>query len=163
MGTDIFLKWDGMTEQERAQQLAASKVFALDAGRIGYLRAAIGMKRESALLRSVFPSNYWYNMTDKALPFDFRARLSVLNAGAKAYIRSVKQGIEPDLEDYALVPAMDRAPNDMAERAGFQRAGGTEDLESDAAKERLLEVAEFFQLGVRKQEAGLNPAVFISW
>ena len=55
MGTDIFLRWDRMTEAERLEQLTASREFRLDSGGIGYLRAAIGMKRENALLRALFP------------------------------------------------------------------------------------------------------------
>jgi hypothetical protein len=91
MGTDIFLKWDRMSEDERVAQMSASRAFMMDAGRYGYLRAAIGMKRENALLRSIFPEDYWYNRTGKPLRFDFRAALPVLDSAAKIYIRSVRK------------------------------------------------------------------------
>jgi hypothetical protein len=163
MGTDIFLKWDGMTRQEEMLQLAASRVFRLDAGHMGYLRAAIGMRRENALLRFVFPALYWYNISHEAMPFDFRNGLLALNQGAKVYLRSVKQGTEPEFEAYALVAAMDKATDELARKAGFQTVTSSKDLELNDAMEWLSGVAEFFGLGVKKMDDQKNPRVFIAW
>jgi hypothetical protein len=163
MGTDIFLSWHGMTESEKDEQLRASRSFRLDAGGIGYLRAAIGMKRENAFLRAVLPKNYWFNRTRDPIPFDFRKRLSSLASNAKVYLRSAADGTEPEFEDYAEVAMMDRVSNAMAERAGFQKVMSTDDLMFEEAKLWLTEVDRFFRLGVEKQDGGMNPKIFISW
>jgi hypothetical protein len=163
MGTDIFLTWDGMARVEEAAQLAASRVFRLDAGHLGYLRAAIGMRRENSLLRFVFPARYWYNTTQEAMPFDFKAGLLTLNEGAKIYLRSVEQGTEPDFQAYALVAAMDKVTDELAKKSGFQTIAGTKNLELDDAVEWVLGVAEFFGLGVKKMDDGKNPRIYIGW
>ena len=163
MGTDIFLKWDRMSQDERVAQTSASRSFMMDAGKYGYLRAAIGMKRENALLRSIFPADYWYNKTGNAIRFDFRAGLPVLDSAAKIYIRSVEEGTVPGFKDYALVAMMDRVSNERAAKAGFQKVSATEDLGFGEAKLWLQELAEFFQLGTKKQDAGLNPGIYIGW
>jgi hypothetical protein len=163
MGTDIFLKWDGMAQEDEAAQLAASRVFRLDAGRLGYLRAAIGMRRENSLLRFVFPAKYWYNTTQESTPFDFKTGLLTLNEGAKIYLRSVRQSTEPDFQAYALVSAMDKVTDELAKRSGFQRITSTKDLELNDAVEWLRGVAEFFGLGVKKMEDGKNPRIYIAW
>jgi hypothetical protein len=163
MGTDIFLKWDGMAREEEAAQLAASRVFRLDAGHLGYLRAAIGMRRENSLLRFVFPAKYWYNATQESMSFDFRTGLLVLNEGAKIYLRSVQQGTEPDFQSYALVSAMDEVTDELAKKSGFQRIASTKNLELDEAVEWLRGVAEFFGLGVKKMDDCRNPRIYIAW
>jgi hypothetical protein len=163
MGTDIFLKWDGMAQAEEAGQLAASRVFRLDAGHLGYLRAAIGMRRENSLLRFVFPARYWYNTTQDSMPFDFKTGLLTLNEGAEIYLKSVKQGTEPDFQAYAMVAAMDKVTDELAKKSGFQTIASSKDLELDAAVEWLRGVAEFYGLGVKKMEDGKNPRIYIGW
>ena len=163
MGTDIFLKWDGISREEEAAQLAASRVFRLDAGHLGYLRAAIGMRRENSLLRFVFPAKYWYNATQDSMPFDFKAGLLTLNEGAKIYLRSVTQGTEPDFQAYSLVAAMDKVTDELARRSGFETIASKKDLELDDAVEWLRGVAEFFGLGVKMMDNGRNPRIYISW
>ena len=58
MGTGIFLSWDGMPEQDKRVQAAASRQYNLAAGEIGYIRAAIGMRRENGLLGFMFPDEH---------------------------------------------------------------------------------------------------------
>lgn len=164
MGTEILLKWDGMTEEEVKLQVAAAREFRLNAGRLGYLRAAVGMKRENALLRLVFPLEYWYNPTGEPMPFNFQLAATVLHRGARVYIQSVREGKIPDFKDYALSVAMEDATNRAVEEAGFQKvSSSTGDLEYEAAREWVEELAEFFELGKKKQDDGLNPGILISW
>ena len=163
MGTDIFLEWDGMTRQEKAAQLAASKEFRLDMGHLGYIRAAIGMRRENALLRFIFPAKYWYNINHAPMPFDLKAGLLILNEGAKTYLRSVKYGSEPDFQAYALVAAMDRVTDQVAREQGFEVVSSSKDLELNDAAEWLRAVAEFFGLGMKKMDEGKNPRILIVW
>ena len=157
MVTDIFLRWDGMTEEETNSQVAASKVFKLDAGRLGYIRTVSGMKRESAFLRLIFPLEYWYNASGEPMPYNFQLGQAALNRGARTYLQSVREGTVPDFRDYPLVAATDRASAQVTETAG------ADDLELRGAKEWLEEVAEFFALGMKKQAAGLRPSILISW
>jgi hypothetical protein len=69
----------------------------------------------------------------------------------------------PEFRDYALVAMMDRVSNQMAEKAGFQKVSATEDMGFEEAKLWLQELVEFFRLGTKKQDAGLNPGIYISW
>ena len=161
MGTEIFLKWDGMTEAETGSQVAASRRFGVSAGRLGYLRAAAGMKREGALLHLVFPLEYWYNATAEPMPFNFQLGQSALNRGAKVFLQSVRDHAVPDFKDRALVAVVGDATVNSGE--GPSRTAETEGSEYETAKEWLEEVAEFFSLGAEKQDKGLNPGVLISW
>jgi hypothetical protein len=169
MGTDIFLKWDGMTEQESNAQLAASKSFRLNAGRLGYLRASTGMKRENAFLRLIFPLEYWYNSTGEPVPFNFLLGQSALSRGARAYLQSARDGTSPNFKDYTLVAVstneeIKMTTNQSVEGVGLQKVvAGDEDLVLEAAKEWLEEVAEFFNIGMEKQDAGLHPKILVSW
>ena len=156
MGTEIFLKWDGMTEAETGSQLAASRKFGLNAGRLGYLRTATGMNRESALLHLVFPLEYWYNARGEPMPFNFQLGQSALNRGARVYLQSVREGTVPHSREYTLVAAS-TTTNRVVE------GPVATEVEYEAAKEWLEEVADFFSLGARKQEGGLNPGVLINW
>jgi len=163
MGTDIFLIWDDITEVEKAVQSAASSECRLNAGHTGYLRAAIGMKRENALLRSIFPARYWYNTGNQALPYDFKTGLLALNGFAKIYLQSVELGTEPNLEGYALVAATDRMTKEMLEKKGCREVASTNDLTLNEAMEWLQELAEFFGLGAKKQIEDKNPRILIAW
>jgi len=163
MGTDIFLSWDGITDLEKAVQTAAAREFALNAGHTGYLRAAIGMKRENALLRSIFPARFWYDTSGRAMPYDFKTGLLALNRLAKVYIRSIETDTEPNLEGYALVTAMDKITKELLAKRGYREVASTNDLTLDEAMDWLKELAEFFGLGAQKQLEGKNPRIFISW
>jgi len=158
MGTDVFLRWDGMAKEETDSQITASRVFKQDAGRRGYIRAAAGMKREVVLFRLLFPLEYWYNASGEPMPYNFQLGQAALNRGARAYLQSVREGTVPDFRDYPLP-----ADSDTARAAEAQSGTGIEDLELQGAKEWLEEVAEFFALGTKKQATGLSPSILIVW
>jgi len=56
MGTDIYLRWDKQSQADKKKQYTG---FSINSGDVGYLRASIGMTRENAILRIVFPDEYW--------------------------------------------------------------------------------------------------------
>ena len=55
-GTDIYLYWEGKTEEDRQKQITGWNITCGDAG---YLRASIGMASENACLRVIFPGDFW--------------------------------------------------------------------------------------------------------
>lgn len=152
-----------MTKAERTEQLAASSMFRTDAGHTGYLRAAIGMKRENALLRFVFPAKYWYNTGHEPIPFDFKTGLLTLNKGVKIYLRSIKEVTEPAFRSYGQVTGIERTTDELAKKTGLQTIAAAEELGLDNAVEWLLGVADFFDLGVKKTDEGRNPRILIIW
>ena len=84
MGTDIYLEWDGMTDEEKEAQITG---FSIRAGDKGYLRASIGMVLENSILREIFPREYWES--SEPLEYNFQKRSKELPYLLKIYISAV--------------------------------------------------------------------------
>ena len=56
MGTNVYLSWNGMTDEEKNRQCTG---FSSDIGHLGYLRASIWMDSENSALRTLFPPEFW--------------------------------------------------------------------------------------------------------
>jgi hypothetical protein len=65
MGTDIYMYYKNMTKEKKEAQTGSM----LYSGNVGYLRASIGMREENALLRNIFPDEYWH--AHKKMAYDF--------------------------------------------------------------------------------------------
>lgn len=110
MGTDIILDWQGKSESERGAQLEGQKKCRLFVGEIGYIRAAIGMRRENGLLGFVFPDEYWFNRSGKPNPYDFRTMTAKMKEASEIYLKSARDGSEPRFgEPYQRAVALDIA------------------------------------------------------
>lgn len=157
MGTDIYLSWDGMSEEDKKMQLGG---FAVNAGSVGYLRASIGMVRENRFLRMVFPESFWKGDADV---FDFiKEGTEVLPDAVGQYVGGIEL---PETESSKKQVEL----GEMVMRK-LQEASKSGDVDIVASslseKERLKfarSVVSFFVLGAEKQEKGLNPRVVISW
>jgi len=167
MGTDIYLEWDGMTEEEKKAQYTG---FSIDAGRVGYLRASIGMVRENQVLREVFPNEYWDS--EDSLPYDFKANYErVQEVGAK-YLASILFDLpladeNSEAMNYAkygeTINSLLCAIFNGGYQSGEYKVDMSRKLGIRYAVMWLNSLFDFFDLGYKKQEEGLNPRVYISW
>ena len=162
MGTDIYLSWTGMKEEDKRKQYTG---FAINAGRYGYLRASIGMVEENETLRRIFPKEYWES--DKPLEYDFEANYDKMLAELVAYLT---RKLRPMSKEERLKKMADQNPaaiavldmfTELSKATGVQVVMPTTDL-ADAIV-WAASVVEFFDLGVRLQREGRKPRVYISW
>jgi hypothetical protein len=164
MGTDIILDWSGKSESEKAAQLECQNSSRLFVGEIGYIRAAIGMKRENGFLGFVFPDEYWFNKSGKPMPYDFGRMLPKMKEASEIYVKSAQEGSEPEFgEPYRRAVALDIATAILMKRKGYEPIHSTTDMKGEDVLEWLKSVWRFFELGLQKQNQGKNPSVFISW
>ena len=171
MGTDVYLEWNGKTEEEHEKQLEGC--MTINAGDVGYLRASIGMANENGFLRMLFPSKYWQERSCDE--YDFKANYDMLNSMGLKYLicaASGKQFETGEEQDKALKKqekaalAIHGAITQLADRFGASEKfklyiGAVRDFRS--AVEWLNSVFGFFELGIEKQEKGLKPYPYISW
>ena len=156
MGTDIYLNWDGKTKEEQEAQYTG---YSIDAGDKGYLRASIGMANENAVLMSVFSSEYWDSQEDDGVVFDFSKEkyVKLQNLGLKYLLANVV-GIEIPLKNElgekveSLFKGLFGADSVVASKSGG----------FPSAVMWLDSLFRFFELGMKKQEEGKNPKVYIS-
>ena len=157
MGTDVYLIWDGMTEEEKDAQSAR---FSIAAGRVGYLWASMFMLRENQILCELFPSEYW--ISSEPLPYDFEANYEkVLSLGAK-YILTILYELSWPSENNKSMKAVktrERPLNDSS--MSFINTRVAKKLDFRRAISWLNSLFDFFDLGLRKQREGLNPKVEI--
>lgn len=164
MGTDIYLSWDGQTEAEKKAQYTG---YSIEAGKVGYLRASIGMEKENAILRELFPNEIWEKSgsSDDGLPFDFNQGYAVLNVLAKKYMASVLFGI-PIKKNHVQVKHEQWVKNVTEYLTHVKKFDHVEnpDVEGDmdGAVAWLNSLFLFVRLGMSKQEKKLNPKVLIS-
>ena len=144
MGTDVYLEWDGMTEEEKKAQYTG---FSIDAGRVGYLRASIGMVRENQVLHELFPEEYW--KSEKPLEYD-----SVL------FGIPLKEMTDMQIKQMQLGEIVMELFKGLGVTVKAHEEG--EDAILWAVK-WLNSVFDFFRLGMEKQKEGKKPKVYISW
>jgi hypothetical protein len=99
VGTEVLLEWQGKSESERAAQLESQNESRLFAGETGYIRAAIGMRRENGFLGFVFPDEYWFNRSGKPIPYDFGTIMPKVKEASDIYLSSLKEGSDPGSGD----------------------------------------------------------------
>lgn len=81
MGLDVYLRWDGITEEEKQKQYTG---FSVDAGNVGYLRASYNssMTQELTILNELFSE-----MDDVCVcKYDFVKNRAKLNEVIKDYL-----------------------------------------------------------------------------
>jgi hypothetical protein len=152
MGVDVYLSWDGMTEEEKKSR---NKWLALDNGDAGYLRAPWWMKREVKLLFTVFEGCH-IDESPKPVAYDFRAKLSELADAVKEYRKSVEED-EKSAGGKAKVRAMLEGLPTVAGYIDYPFDG----LVLEHSENWLKNVFDFFNLGRHKQEEGKNPSVHV--
>lgn len=173
MGVDVYLKWKGMTEEEKKRQYTG---FSIDAGRFGYLRASIWMQTEFDVLSLVFPDECWKGWEYKRYKFD-ELGFAELEKILLAYLISKTSGrpLKSLLEEAKVVvretedakqrkATMDRMiakANEIKNAGECVKTGGeTSLLEAIVWSKSLL---DFYKLGLEKEKEGKEPEVLVSW
>lgn len=146
MGTDIYLYWDGSTEADHKKQITG---FSIDAGNVGYLRASIGMREENAVLRKVFPNEFWW-LTPKGkmmpeeemkkLPKETQDRGPIYDFTNEKNVSNLHGAIRTYLSE-SMAESVDLSGTIMWTHSLYR----------------------FYSLGCQKQREGKNPRVYISW
>jgi hypothetical protein len=158
MGTDIYLSWNGMDEEEKKMQTDVG--FDADAGEIGYLRASIGMVQENRLLRMLFPEVHWEPM-DEGLSYDFKKGVELLPKALSQYVAGDEL---PETDSSRRQFQMGQIVAKMMTEVGdaeIAKISGGRDMDERVRYARS--VLRFFMFGMRLQEEGKNPKVYISW
>ena len=108
MGTDIYLSWDKIKKKEKDNQCTG---FSINSGDAGYLRASIGMHQENAILRKIFPIEYWEGEGEMRFVFNEKAMAKVSFYG-RLYLAHAIMGVpvikdsEFNAENYKVVVAI---------------------------------------------------------
>ena len=68
MGLDIYLNWDGKTEEEQQAQLTG---FDTTKGNVGYLRAAYWNSESLKIFRALWPYESGFDYDEDGAPYDF--------------------------------------------------------------------------------------------
>jgi hypothetical protein len=168
MGTDVYLTWKGMKDSDRDKQCTG---FSIAAGDVGYLRASIGMATENAVLRALFPAEFWEMAAGDrergGLPFDFMSEGNqrLLDTLAVQYLLAVLTGkkvCHPAHENVEALHGMVMKALASAGPKGMRiETSGPLDLAS--AVTWLNSLCEFYGLGHSLQEQGKEPRVRIIW
>jgi hypothetical protein len=165
IGTDIYMEWEGKTEEDRQKQYTG---FSIEAGNVGYLRASIRMYQENSVLRLIFPVKYWEGEECKE-PYDFIENLSF----AVNILVDFMKG--ENMEEYVSdkqkenLEGQKKMGEDVMEtikKTGFEEGdivscNGC--CEGEDKKIWAKSIVEFFRLGIKLQEKGLKPYPYISW
>ena len=167
MGTDIYLVWDGMTEEDRKRQCTG---FSLDSGDRGYLRASVGMIRENIVLAIIFPEKYWNS--PEPLPYKFKENWDLVVSLGASYIVSVLTDTLPDFQIKKILrKAKKRAFKyynfGKAITEAIKKVTGDLDvrmptLDFPGAVIWLRSLFMFFGLGIKLEQEGKNPKIYIS-
>ena len=161
MGTDIYLSWDKIKKKEKNDQCTG---FSINSGNTGYLRASIGMHQENAILRKIFPIEYWEGEGEMRLVFNERA-MSKVSFYGRLYLAHAIMGVP-------IVKDVENTPENKMFQAIMKTIGKSFDsFETSEIKESdiffkttfMKSVFDFFELGYRKEQKELNPKVYISW
>lgn len=158
MGTDIYLNWKGKTDDDEKKQITG---YSIEAGNVGYLRASIGMTDENAVLRAIFPDKVWESSNENGEVYDFKGNAVFLKSILKDYIA----GKDIDVGDRLnKQKEMDKNIKKMFSGLGGFWMTSTSDKEDlDRRKVWAKSLIEFFELGIKLQEQGKKPRVYISW
>lgn len=163
MGTDIYMEWKRKTKEDSQKQLTG---FSIDEGDKGYLRASIHMQRENALLRMLFNVNKYWDNREKT-PYDFKNNYETLKELGFKYLVSVYMDFDFETtETDHLKKQMNQSKLISAslKKMDFQGKVKTFKLEDFRFAVMWLEsLFEFFELGIKLQDKGLEPYPYISW
>lgn len=160
MGYDVFLSWDGMTEEEKTLQ---KKGWDINRGNVGYLRAATWMRAEIRFLGSIFPREYWLESREgnaNPLPYDFESNMLEMKKVAAEYLESAGAN-----HAIGALHAHAREPNSKNNPQGpglGSRTSSTDGLVGSDAEVWVRAVNDFFSLGVQKQKEERNPKVAVA-
>lgn len=152
MGVDVYLSWDGMTQDDESSR---NEWLSLNNGNAGYLRAPWWMKREVLLLFTVFEGCH-IDESPEPVPYDFEAKLPELERAAEEYRRSVEKDERLAGGKAKVREMIEKAPK----VAGFVDYP-FEGLVLEESQDWLNTVFEFFKLGRQRQEEGKNPKVHV--
>lgn len=155
MGIDVYLRWDGMPEEEKAKQCTGG---GINAGDVGYLRAR-GGDREETVLRTVFPGSWEGNMH-----YDFsEKKFHELKKIGYYYLTTavLEQRFDPAVNSESALEKSNSLINGVMHSTLYDML--YPGLEFPAAVTWLNSLFNFFKLGMKKQEEGKNPRAEISW
>ena len=165
MGTDVYLEWEGKTEQEQKAQCTG---WAIDAGDVGYLRACVSMTSENGVLRLLFPEKYWRDRSKDA--YDFKGNFGQLSAIGWRYLVSVAQGVPFEIgkDQRAVLEEQRKMASKILQAVSLLAPEGAKVIAGERTEFReavawLESVFSFFELGIAKQEQGQKPYPYISW
>lgn len=168
MGTDVHLKWKGMTREDEEKQLTC---FRINAGDVGYIRASIGMVRENKVLHQLFAENYWDLEIDCDEPYDFKANYALALSLGMPYLVGCVTGkdVFPVTEQQEqtiktgelIMQTLQKAGLGRVSQIGNNPNGSLQELRTGVMW--LNSLFSFLELGIEKQEAGLEPYPCISW
>jgi hypothetical protein len=160
MGSDLYLSWKGMTEKEKKKQYTG---WSIDAGKFGYLRASIGMTTENAVLRMVFPDEYWENPSGKPKRFHFTEDgYNKLHIISFLYIRQNLTGTPiKNSEHEKHTEVFKELFKKLAESFDKVIEGNIDCFRS--AIMWINSLFSFYELGMEKEKEGKEPKVYISW
>ena len=157
MGTDVYLKWDKQTKEDKEAQYTG---FDIDAGKVGYLRASIGMLKENAILRALFPAPIWEGKGS----FKFEENWEKANKLCLVYILSEVSGIElPIDEGQKKQIEFGNSVTEIFKKAGVEKIQATSNNGFYHALMWAKSLLDFMALGIEKEDKKLNPKVVISW
>lgn len=161
MGTDIYLEWEGKTEGDKKKQITG---FSIGSGDVGYLRASMGMVKENAVLRAVFPEKIWDPQQEKGEPYNFIENVSFLNAIIKQYLAGENIDVQNRMDSQQK---QGKAILAMLETAGFESdqiiVSNSDDEDSEFKRTWVKSLIDFFKLGVKLQQQNKSPSIYISW
>lgn len=174
MGTDIYLRWDDQSKQEKESQYTG---FSIRAGEVGYLRASIGMSEENGMLREIFPSIYWNPPEPKGLSEEERKKywedyqdpeydfVSRKEKNADAITRYIGGETLPFdmLKAYPELASMITGLKKAAKKSDFHVECKESEDDMTWRVEYAQEVVKFLTLGEQLQKEGRHPRVCISW
>lgn len=165
MGTDVYLRWKGITKDEKEKQCTVSCV----AGNDGYLRASIGMLRENRILQAIFV-DYWEG--ENKTPYNFKVNYEKMLRLAMPYFLNCLTGKEFEIPEElqsqvrmgeAILTALKKAGLDEGDIAA---SGNNQRHPLDELAFGILwfnSLINFFHLGLEKQEEGKRPYLYINW
>jgi len=156
MGTDIYLSWKGQTKKEKEKQ---STGFDIGSGDVGYLRASIGMVRENAFLKAIFEEDYWKG---KELRYEFKKEnyFEIQKLGFLYLLTLLNNKEKSDNEDNLLNPLLTLL--EQFKDKGF-KVKVSNNLNFRMAILWLNSLFDFYELGLKKEEEGKEPKIYISW
>ena len=159
MGTDVYLKWDGMSEDEEYRQLSA---YSIRSGQHGYLRATYVMELENSVLCLLFPVRAW--KSDRAVLYDFVSRAESLLGVVSAYLENA--GVDnaqssPGKKDEGK-PGAESGDEALVSCDG-ERQMCSAGMRVADKKAWARSLSDFFEFGARLQREGKRPRVYISW
>lgn len=154
MGTDVYLSWSDMGDGDKEKQITG---WSIKAGKIGYLRASIGMVEENGVLRAIFPEHFW---SGEKCKYDFKENFEQVKSILKNYVLGNSIDIQDrDSEQVKMGLAVVKMLSEAFD-ADEVKLYASADIERVEWAESVF---EFMQLGLQLQENGKEPEVCISW